>query len=375
MKVMTLKRLTWTLAAAAAIGLTAPAIAADTIKIAFAGPMTGAVKQYGDMVQEGLNTAIEMINAAGGINGKKLEAVLYDDACEPKQARTVADRIVSDGVKFVVGHVCSGATQPAADIYDAEGIVMVTASATAPVLTEAKPRTTIFRTIGRDDQQGPIAADYIIAKGKWKNVAVLHDKQSYGQGVATSVKNGLEKAKIPVVIFEGINAGESDYSAVITKLKSANVDFVYYGGYHPELGLLLRQAREQGLKVTFMGPEGIANTALASIAGPAVEGTLMTLPADFSADANNAKIVQAFKDKGRDPSGTFQMPAYTAMVVIAEAIKGAKTDDPAKVGEYLHANTFDTPIGKVGFDKKGDLTNFKFVVYESKKDGSRAPAP
>jgi len=177
------------------------------------------------------------------------------------------------------------------------------------------------------------------------------------------------------VIFEGINAGESDYSAVITKLKAANVDFVYYGGYHPELGLLLRQAREQGLTAVFMGPEGVANSALVSIAGPASEGTLMTLPADFASNPENAKIVAAFKDKKRDASGTFQLPAYSAVVVIAGGIAGAKSEDPSKVADFIHKNTFDTPIGKIGFDKKGDLTNFKFVVYEQKKDGSRVPAP
>lgn len=372
---MKAKYFAWVVPAALAAALASSAVSAQTIKIGIAGPATGSVKQYGDMVIEGVETAIEVINAAGGVNGKKLEAVLYDDACEPKQAVAVANKIVSDNVKFVIGHVCSGSTIPAADIYDNEGIVMITPSATSPVLTEAKLRSSIFRTIGRDDQQGPIAAQYIASKGQWKNIAVLHDKQSYGQGVASVVKSQLEAAKVPVVIFEGINAGESDYSAVITKLKAANVDFVYYGGYHPELGLLLRQAREQGLKAVFMGPEGVANSALVSIAGPAVEGTLMTLPADFASNPENAKVVKAFTDKKRDPAGTFQLPAYSAVVVIADAITGTKSEDPAKVADFIHKNTFDTPIGKIGYDKKGDLTNFKFVVYQQKGDGSRAPAP
>ncbi|MEN3930992.1 high-affinity branched-chain amino acid ABC transporter substrate-binding protein [Microvirga sp. W0021] len=375
MKILKAKKFALAMSAAFVLGMSGSAMAEETIKIAFAGPMTGSVKQYGDMVQEGYITAIEAINAAGGVNGKKLEAVLYDDACEPKQAVTVANKIVSDGIKFVVGHVCSGSTIPAADIYDGEGIVMITPSSTAPVLTEAKLRHSIFRSIGRDDQQAPIAAEYIVSKGKWKNIAIVHDKQSYGQGLASVVKAKLDEAKVPVVLFEGLNAGESDYSALITKLKSSGVDFVYFGGYHPELGLLERQAREQGLNVTFMGPEGIANSALASIAGAAVEGTLMTLPADFSADPENAKIVEQFKTKNRDASGTFQLPAYSAVVVIADAIKGAKSEDSVEVAEYIHGNTFNTPIGKIGFDKKGDLTNFKFVIYETKKDGSRVPAP
>lgn len=374
---MTLSRLTSTALAAvlATAGLAAFTSAnAETIKIAIAGPMSGSVAQYGDMVKAGALTAIEQINAAGGANGNKFEAVLMDDACEPKQAVAVANKIVSQGIHYVIGHVCSGSTIPASDIYENEGIVMVTPSATAPQLTETKKRNFIFRTIGRDDQQGPAAAQYIIGKVKPKKVAVLHDKQSYGQGIASSVKKDLEAAKIPVAVFEGINAGDSDYSAVITKLKSQGVDFVYFGGYHPEMGLLLRQAREQGVKATFMGPEGVGNKDVTAIAGPASEGMLVTLPADFSADPANAALVKAFADKKRDANGPFQMPAYAAVKIIGDAIAGAKSTDPTKVAAYMHKNAFTTPIGKVEYDAKGDLKSFKFVVYTWHKDATKTAA-
>jgi branched-chain amino acid transport system substrate-binding protein len=347
---------------------------AETVKIAIAGPMTGAVAQYGDMVKAGALTAIEQINAAGGPGGNKFEVVLMDDSCEPKQAVAVANKIVGQGIKFVIGHVCSGSTIPASDIYENEGVVMITPSATAPQLTEAKPHQFIFRTIGRDDQQGPAAAKYIIEKVKPKKVAVLHDKQSYGQGVASSVKSSLEAAKISVVVFEGINAGDSDYSAVITKLKSQGVDFVYFGGYHPEMGMLMRQAREQGIKAVFMGPEGVGNMDITAIAGPASEGMLVTLPADFATDPANAALVKAFASKKRDASGPFQLPAYSAVKVIADAIAGAKSTDPAKVAAYIHANSFKTPIGDVAYDKKGDLKSFKFVVYTWHKDATKSEA-
>lgn len=374
---MTLSRLTSTALAAvlATAGLAAFTSAnAETVKIAIAGPMSGSVAQYGDMVKAGALTAIEQINAAGGANGNKFEAVLMDDACEPKQAVAVANKIVSQGIHYVIGHVCSGSTIPASDIYENEGIVMVTPSATAPQLTETKKRNFIFRTIGRDDQQGPAAAQYIINKVKPKKVAVLHDKQSYGQGIASSVKKDLEAAKIPVAVFEGINAGDSDYSAVITKLKSQGVDFVYFGGYHPEMGLLLRQAREQGVKATFMGPEGVGNKDVTAIAGPASEGMLVTLPADFSADPANAALVKAFADKKRDANGPFQMPAYAAVKIIGDAIAGAKSTDPTKVAAYMHKNAFTTPIGKVEYDAKGDLKSFKFVVYTWHKDATKTAA-
>lgn len=363
--------------AAAAIGLAAGmlasggAFAADTLKIAVAGPFTGPVTQYGAMVKEGVDTAIERINAAGGVLGQKLEAVQMDDGCEPKQGPVVANRVVNDDIHYVVGHVCSGATIAATNIYNNEGIVMVTPSATSPAVTDGKNYDTIFRTIGRDDQQGPAAANFIIEKIKPKKVAVLHDKQSYGQGIATAVRDELKKAGVDIVMFEGINAGDSDYSAVITKLKTSDADFVYYGGYHPEMGLLLRQGAEQGLKARFMGPEGVGNPDINAIAGAAVEGMLVTLPADFTKDPANADIVKAFKDKGRNPSGAFQLTAYSALQSIAEGIKGVGKDDPIAVAKWLHANTVSTPIGKISWNKQGDLNDFKFEVFTWHKDGSK----
>jgi len=344
---------------------------AQSIKIAVVGPTTGPVTQYGAMVREGVDTAVERINAAGGIDGKKLETVVIDDGCEPKQGPVAANRVVNDEIGFVVGHVCSGATIAAADVYNNEGVVMVTPSATSPALTDGKNYEFIFRTIGRDDQQGPAAAKFVLEKIKPKTVAVLHDKQSYGQGIATAVRDNLEKGGVKVVMFEGINAGDSDYSAVITKLKSNNVDFVYYGGYHPEMGLLLRQAHEQGVNAKFMGPEGVGNPDINAIAGDAVEGMLLTLPADFTQNPANAEIVKAFQAKKRNASGAFQLTAYAATQVIAEGIKGAGSTDPTKVAEYLHANSFDTPIGKTSWNKQGDLNEFEFQVFTWHKDGSK----
>jgi branched-chain amino acid transport system substrate-binding protein len=340
----------------------------ETIKIALPGPLTGSVTQYGDMARAGAMTAVEQLNAAGGAT--RFELVPIDDACEPKQAVLAANKIVSQGIKFVVGHLCSGATIAGADIYENEGVVMISPAATAPQLTEAKPRKFIFRTIGRDDQQAPAAARYIAKTLKPKKVAILHDKQSYGQGLANSVRTTLEAEKMPVALFEGINAGESDYSAVITKLKAQGIDVVYYGGYFPELGLLLRQAREQGLKAVFVGPEGAGNKNLNAIAGPAAEGLLLTQPADFSADPANAAITQAFLNKKRDPVGGFQMPAYAAIQVLAQAIAATKSDDPAKVAAYLHSHSFKTAIGVIEFNPKGDLKSFKFDIYVWHKDGS-----
>jgi len=353
-----------------ALALAGSVHAADTIKIGIPQPMTGPNTQYGDQIQAGALTAIETINAKGGVKGKQLEPILIDDGCEPKQAVPAANRVVNSGAKFAVAHACSGVTVAAVNVYEQEGIVGITPGATSPLVTDTIKPHFFFRTIGRDDQQGPFAADYIAKTVKPKTVAVLHDKQTYGSGVATQVKNTLEKDKVNVVMFEGINVGDSDYSAIITKLKSAGVDFVYFGGYHPELGLLLRQSREQGLNVQFMGPEGTANQDLVAIAGPAIEGLLVTLPADFTKRPGNEAIVKAFEAKKRNPDGAFQMPAYAAVELIADGIN-AVGEDPAKVADYLHSHAFDTSIGKVEYDAKGDLKNFEFAVFKWDKDGKK----
>jgi branched-chain amino acid transport system substrate-binding protein len=337
------------------------------------GPITGPVAQYGEMQMIGATMAIEQINAKGGIGGKQLEYMPMDDVCEPKQAVAVANQVVNDGIKFVVGHLCSGSTQPASDIYEDEGVVMITPASTNPAITQRGLKM-VFRTIGTDDQQGPVAGRYIADKLKPKQMGIIHDKQQYGQGIAEEVKKTVEAAGIKVALFEGVNKGQTDFSALITKMKQANVDFVYYGGYHPELGLILRQSKEQGFDAGYMGPEGVGNKAISEIAGPASEGLLVTLPADFSTNPANADLVKAFKDKGEDPSGPFVMPSYAAVQIIADSIKAAGEADAEKVAAALRKGSFETPIGPVSFKENGDLSEFEFVVFSWHADGSKTPA-
>ncbi|PWV65820.1 high-affinity branched-chain amino acid ABC transporter substrate-binding protein [Plasticicumulans acidivorans] len=354
--------------ATALAGVAGQAVAAD-IRIAVAGPVTGPVAQYGDMQMIGAEMAIEQINAKGGIKGDKLVMVKMDDACEPKQSPTVANQVVNDGIKFVVGHLCSGATKPAAKIYDENDVLMVSPAATNDAIT-AEGFKMVFRTIGKDSQQGPAAGKFIVSHLKPKALAIIHDKQSYGQGIAEQVRETAMAAGVKPVMFEGISKGDTDFSALITKLKTAGADVIYYGGYHPELGLLLRQAKEQGLQAKWMGPEGVGNKDLNAIAGDAVEGLYVTLPQDFTTEPENAALVKAFKDKGQDPSGPFVLTSYAAVEVIADSIKAVGAD-PVKVADYMRKHTFKTPIGELGFTASGDLKDFKFVVYEWHKDASK----
>lgn len=343
---------------------------AETIKIGLAGPVTGPVAQYGDMQMIGSKMAIEKINEAGGVNGKMLEGVVYDDACDPKQAVAVANKIVNDGIHFVVGHLCSSSTQPASDVYDDEGILMVTAASTSPDIT-TRGHKMVFRTIGLDSHQGPIAGNYIADKVKPANVAVIHDKQQYGEGIATSVKETLEAKGVNVVMFEGITSGDKDFSSLIAKMQKSKVDFVYYGGYHPELGLILRQSDEKGLKAKFMGPEGVGNNDINAIAGEASEGLLVTLPPSFDTNPDNAGLVAAFKAKNEDASGAFVLTSYSAVQVMADAMKKTGGTDTDAIQKAMRSMTFTTPTGDIEFDEKGDLKEFVFVVYNWHADGSK----
>lgn len=368
MKLFNKKLLTW---GASVLMLGSAALSqADNIKIAIAGPVTGPVSQYGDMQMIGAKMAIDMINKDGGVLGQKLEAVIYDDACEPKQAVAVANKIVNDDVRFVVGHLCSSSTQPASDVYEDEGILMITAASTSPDIT-SRGYEMVFRTIGLDSFQGPTAGNYIASKVKPKRVAVVHDKQQYGEGIATSVRDTLKEKGINVVMFEGITAGDKDFSSLIAKIKKNKVDFVYYGGYHPELGLILRQASEKGLNAKFMGPEGVGNKDISAIAGKASEGLLVTLPPAFDKRPENQTLVEAFKAKGEDPSGAFVMTAYAAVKVIADGIKQAGKADPEKVQAVIRSGKFSTPMGQLSFDDKGDLNGFEFEIYSWHQDGSK----
>ena len=358
------------IALAAATLMGTASAAPEPILIGVPAPMTGPNTQYGDELKAGVLTAIETLNAAGGLNGRPYQPVLIDDACEPKQAVPAANRVINSGAKFAVAHVCSGVTVPAAKIYEEEGIVAITPGATAPQVTDNLKGSYFFRTIGRDDQQGPFAASFIVARLNAQTIVVLHDKQTYGAGVAQHVKASLEKLGANIALYDGINAGDSDYSAVITKLKTIKPDVVFFGGYPPEMGLLLRQAKEQGLQTQFMGAEGAFNQSLVEIAGPALDGMLFTYPADFSARAENQAIVQAFEKAQRPANGAYQMPAYAAVQVLHESMKAVGTD-PKKVAEYMHSNRFNTVIGPVAFDRKGDLKNFDFVVFKLDKSGQR----
>lgn len=361
------------LAGCVALAMSHVALAED-IKVAIVGAVTGPVAQYGDMQFTGAAQAIKDINAKGGVNGNKLVGVEYDDACDPKQAVAVANKVINDGIKYVIGHLCSSSTQPASDIYSDEGVLMITPAATAPELT-ARGYELIMRTTGLDSDQGPTAAKYILSAVKPQRIAVVHDKQQYGEGLARSVQDNLKKAGANVVLFEGVTAGDKDFSTLVARLKKENVDFVYFGGYYPEMGQMLRQARAAGLKAGFMGPEGVGNASLSNIAGEASEGMLVTLPKRYDQLPENKAIVDAIKASTaanrKDPTGPFVWTTYAALQSLVAGMERSKSDEPEEIAKNLKSGApVPTVMGDLSWDEKGDLKGFEFGVFEWHKDGS-----
>jgi branched-chain amino acid transport system substrate-binding protein len=357
------------LALGASFALSASAFAQD-ITIAVAGPMTGSESAFGRQLKNGAEMAVADINAAGGLLGKKLALETDDDACDPKQARSVAEKIASSKIPFVAGHFCSSSSIPASEAYADGNVLQITPASTNPLFTERK-LWNVARVCGRDDQQGVVAADYIIKNFKGKNVAILNDKTTYGKGLADETKKALNKAGFQEKMFESYNKGDKDFNSIVSRLKRDNIDLVYVGGYHQEAGLILRQMRDQGLQTVLMAGDAMNDKEFASITGPAAEGTLFTFGPDPRNKPTAKAIVEKFKSKNIDPEG-YTLYTYAALQVWTQAAAKAGTTDAKKVMATIKGGNWDTVLGKMSFDEKGDIKAIDYVVYKWDAKGNYA---
>jgi len=354
------------LAIAAALSLAGAAQA--QIKMGVMGPITGPNAAFGAQLKNGVEQAVADINAAGGILGQKIELFIGDDASKPEQGVSVANKFVGDGIKFVVGAFNSGVSIPSSETLMENGILQITPASTNPRYTERKMWNT-FRVCGRDDQQGGAAARIIGQLFKGKKIAIVHDKTTYGKGLADEVRAALRKQGINEVLYDGINIGEKDFSALVSRLKAAGTDLLFWGGLHTEGGLIARQMREQGVNAPLMGGDGITDDEFAAIAGPAAEGTLMTFSPDPRTNPSNREIVERFR-KGRNfEPQAYTLYSYASVQIIKQAAEAAKSLDPRKVAEVMHSGMkFQTVLGDISFDKKGDVSNDGYFVNGKQKD-------
>lgn len=355
-----------TLAAAAALATAVPASAQD-LTVAVIGPVTGQYASFGEQMKRGGEMAVADLNAKGGVLGKKVKLVVEDDACDPKQAVAAATKVADMKVALVAGHFCSGSSIPASAVYARKGILQVTPASTNPALTEdaaKKGWKNVNRVCGRDDAQGFVAGNYIAKTFKGKKVAILHDNTPYGKGLADETKKNLNKAGMKEAVYEAYKPGEKDYTALMGKMKAGGIAVVYIGGYDAEAALMIRQANEMGYKPQMISGDALVTDNFWKVSGPAGEGVLMTFQPDPRKLASAQAVVAKFKEQKYDPEG-YTLYTYAAIQVWAQAAAQAKSVETAKVSAALRGGKpFDTVIGKITLDTKGDVKNPEYVWYK-----------
>src|SRR5574337_360226 len=343
--------------------IAANAHAGSTIKVGIAGPLTGDQATLGLELKNGAIIAAEEWNGKGGLLGQQIEIVWGDDQHDPKQAVAVANKFVNEGVVGVIGHFNSSCSIPASTIYRDGKIVQLTPASTNPQFTE-RGLWNVFRVCGRDDRQGSVAANFIARKLKKTRVAVLHDKTTYGQGLADETVKALERAGIKPVHYGGITQGEKDYRPVLTALKQRDPEVLFYGGIYPEAILLTKQMRELGMKTIFISGDGVWTKEFIEIAGKAAEGAFITFTPDQTKIKEAQGVIKRHKEKFGAEVGAYTVYSYVAATLLFEAIAATRSTDSVAIAEHIRKTKWKTALGPIQFDKKGDVLVSPYVVWE-----------
>jgi branched-chain amino acid transport system substrate-binding protein len=350
------------------IFMAALAIAAPTraeVRIGLAAPLTGNAAWAGGDTVEGAEIAVADLNAQGGVLGERVELITVDDYCDGEQAVAAASKLLADGVVMVFGHQCSGAAIPASKLYADADVLMVSTFATNPRLTEQGFRN-VFRVVGRDDVQGEIAAELLAERWGDQPIAILHDGEAYGEGLAAETKKGLNRRGVTEAMFDEIAPEQTDYFDIIEQMKDEEIAVLYYGGYAPEAAVIIRQARSSGHDLQLVSGDGLGNEDFALIAGSAADGALMTLAPGPRADPAAATVAERLD----------RLPAYTAYAAVqvwARAVETAGTFETEAVADALRRDEFETVLGRIGFDDKGDVTGYDTFVWYQWRGGDYAP--
>jgi branched-chain amino acid transport system substrate-binding protein len=359
------------------LGVVAVAVAALHVRMAgaeiligVAGPMTGANAWFGEQMERGAALAVDDLNAAGGVLGEQALLTTVDDYCDPAQAVAAANKLVSDGVSLVVGHFCSHASIPASEVYDAAGILMISPASTNPLLTELG-RANVFRVQNRDDAAGALIGNYLADRWSDQKIAIVHDGTTFGQGIADLTKAQLNRRGVSEALYQAYVPGQTNYGAEIDALRQADVTVAFIGGYHTEIALMARAAGDRGYPLQLVAGLGLTTEDFGIIGGPAADGTLFVDVADPRRRAEAAPVVERFRAAGFEPDG-YTLYAYAAVQVWAEAAERAGALAPQAVIAALREHEFDTVLGPIDFDDKGDLTVQNPVWYVW-QNGTYAP--
>lgn len=329
------------------------------IIIGYAAPMTGESAKMGDDISKGVMLAVEEWNAKGGIQGKKIRVEGYDDRADPKEAVSVAQRAISQGVRGVIGHYNSSCTIPASNLYDEAGVIMITPASTNPQVT-SRGLKHIFRVCGRDDQQGKTMADALIPLGKIK-VAILHDKTTYGQGLADEFRKHLS-SDAQVVLYEAIQRGDKDFSAVLTKVKGLNPDVLMFGGLYPEGGLITKQMRDLGIKALFLSGDGTYDPEYIRIAGKASEGAWLTYAPPAEEIPSAKEFLKNYSAKYGEV-GPYSLFAYDAANILLGAIAKKVDATGLELAQIIRSTKWDAASGTIEFTDQGDPKQAPYVLW------------
>ncbi len=324
------------------------------IKVGIVGPLSGGSLTVGEQQEIGAKRAIADINENGGLLGHKLITVSLDDACDKQQAIAAAKLLVQEGVVFVVGHVCSDSTLAVSKIYEDAGIIAISPASTNPLITESGHKN-IFRVIGRDDQQGFIAGNFLADNFSKKRIGIIHDKSVYGQGLATITRNQLNKRGVTEVIFESYKRELSDYSLLVKKLLASKIDVLYAGGYVSDIGIILRQTKTAIPNIQLLGGDSLAGQEFIVLAGEAAIGSLFTFGPDIRRRPEAEKIVASIISEDAFQPDGYTLYGYAAVQAWTQAVEKAGSIETKAVINSLRTNRLDTVLGQIGFDEKGDV--------------------
>jgi branched-chain amino acid transport system substrate-binding protein len=346
--------------------------AAEEIRIGFATPLTGPFATTGARHRTAVELAVKDLNERGGVLAHPIQLVSADDACGIEEAETAAQQLIDAGVLFVIGHLCSHSSLMAAPVYEAAGVPMMTTTASHPRLTE-EGRGNVFRLIGRDDVQGRLAGDLLAEWRPRGRIAILHDGSTYGAGLAAEVRQRLHEYRMAEDLDTAYQPGLEDYSALVGQLQRAAIDVVYVGGYGPDAARIVRAAREHGDDLQLVGGHALGMAEFWDIAGAAGDGTVFTGRAD--AGPGEGRVPRELRARGLGWRPT-SLATYAAVQVWAQAAERAGTSDPVAVTEALHRGRFETVLGRVTFDGKGDLEGaaWRWQVWRNGDYGPLASA-
>jgi branched-chain amino acid transport system substrate-binding protein len=350
----------------------APALSQTVVRIGHVAPLTGGIAHLGKDNELGARLAIEDLNAKKlkiGGQDVRFELLAEDDAADPKQGTAAAQKLVDAKVNGVIGHLNSGTTIPASKIYNDAGIPQISPSATNPKYTQQGFKTA-FRVVAHDGQLGGTLGRYAIKEVKAKNIAIIDDRTAYGQGVADEFEKAIKAAGGTVVGREFTTDKATDFNAILTKLKSRKPDLIFFGGMDAVAGPMLRQMKQLGVQVKFMGGDGVCSPELVKLAGDAIADNQVICAEAGGVTKEKEAAMTAWRARFKEKTGNevqiYAPYVYDAMMAMVAAMQKANSVQPARYLPELAKVNYEGVTGRITFDDRGDIKDGSLTLYTYK---------